>query len=177
MFGLTGVELYIFILLSKIIEVSISTLRIILSSKGEKIMSAVAGMIEISIWIVVASSVLQNLDKDPMRGIVYALGFVIGIYFGGKLEQALCIGTVRVNAIVLSQQGRNLAKEIRNNNFAVTLFKGEGMNHPRHLLVMIVKKRRLKELLSILRKYEDNVVIDYFDTSVNYGAYGIGLRK
>ncbi len=172
MFGLTGIALYAFILIAKVLEVSISTLRIILSSKGEKIKGALVGLVEITIWIYIAAGVLENMNTDPMLAVVYGVGFTLGIYLGGILNDKLSLGYVRVNAIVESEYGHELANKIRSHNFAVTVFKGDGMNHERHMLIMMIKRKRVKELVGLLRLYHENIVIDYSETVINYGAYG-----
>ncbi|HAN10726.1 MAG TPA: hypothetical protein DCP90_08975 [Clostridiales bacterium] len=173
MFGLTGIELYAFILFAKVLEVAVSTLRIILSSKGEKIKSSLVGLLEITLWIYVAAGVLKNMDKDPMLAIIYSIGFTLGIYFGGILSNKLSFGNVKVSAIVKSKDGHELAIKIRSHNFAVTVFKGEGMHEERHLLIMMIKRKNLHKLIELLKAYQNNIVIDYIDTNIDYGAYGI----
>lgn len=173
MFGITGALLYFVILFFKIIEVSLFTVRIILISKGQKLFGALVGIIEITIWLTLASKVLTGMQEDPMMMVVYALGFTFGIYVGGIVDEKLAIGNIKVNAIVLEEDGINLAKKIRKHGFAVTKYKGHGMNHPRYQLSMIIKRKRLKELLNLLRKYEENIVIDYHDTQPACGVYGV----
>ncbi|HCC07757.1 MAG TPA: hypothetical protein DEP72_06340 [Clostridiales bacterium] len=173
MFGLTGIALYAFILVAKVLEVAVSTLRIILSSKGEKIKSSLVGLIEITLWIYVAAGVLKNMDKDPMLAIIYSIGFTLGVYFGGRLSDKLSLGNVKVSAIVRSKDGYELAVKIRSHNFAVTVFKGEGMNEERHLLIMMIKRKRLHQLIDLLKAYQNNIVIDYTEINIDYGAYGI----
>ena len=57
LFNLTGPALYIIIFCAKIIEVSVSTIRLVLINKGERVKGAILGLIEIMIWLIVVSSV------------------------------------------------------------------------------------------------------------------------
>ncbi|MCT4612631.1 MAG: DUF5698 domain-containing protein [Clostridia bacterium] len=176
MLGLVGMKLYIVIFVLKTIEVSIATFRMILSAKGEKIWASIIGFFEIVLWIGLAATVLNGIQEDPGKMIAYSLGFCVGIYLGGILDNKLAVGNVKVNAIVMEEDGKELAAKIREHGFAVTKFKGEGMHHPRYMLVMIIKRRRLNELKKLLTDYQENIVIDYHDTNAATCMHGL-VRK
>jgi uncharacterized protein YebE (UPF0316 family) len=176
MFGLEGVWLYLFIFLAKVVEVSLGTLRIIFSSKNQKFISMVIGLIEITLWVYIASDVLSGFKLDPYKGYMYILGFAVGIWVGGLLNDYIPVGNIKVNAIINGKYGEELAEIIRNNGFAVTTFDGEGRDSEKKLLIMIVKKKRLKELVKILKIYDHNVVIYYNDTNPTNSMFGV-LKK
>lgn len=82
------------IFLAKIIEVSIGTLRSILIVKGYRKTAVLLSLVEISIWVFVASRVITGLTESPYKGIAYALGFAAGVWCGSILEEKLAFGKI-----------------------------------------------------------------------------------
>lgn len=168
--------LYLFILFAKIIEVSISTVRIVLITKGEKKIGAFIAFFEVLIWVYIASTVIQNISQDPLKAVFYSLGFAIGNYVGSILEEKIGLGLSEVQIIVKEERGFQLADEIRTQGFAVTLVHGEGKNNPRSILIMFVPRKRVKSLVKFVQDAEKNAVITVSETKPVYGGYGM-LRK
>jgi len=168
--------LYIGILFAKMFEVTLATTRIVLITRGERLLGAFIGFFEVIIWMVLVSTVLANIMENPIKLIVYALGFSLGNYFGSVFEEKLGVGTVRIEAIVLEEHGVELASEIRSKGFAVTVIDGKGMNCERHILLLNVKRKRLKEVVTLLREHQNNIVITINDIKPVYGGFGL-LKK
>lgn len=171
-----NILLYMVILVCKMIEVSIATTRIVLITRGERILGACLGFIEVIIWVVLVSTVLKDVSDDPFKVVVYALGFALGNYMGSILEEKLGIGTVRVEAIVTKEDGRELVNDIRGQGYAVTVIDGKGMHNERLVLVMNIKRKRYNKLVRIIKEYGDNAVITINDIKPVYGGYGILKR-
>lgn len=170
---ITTIGLYIVILAVKIFEVTLATTRIVLITKGEKIKGAFIGFFEVIIWILLVSTVLDDIASDPIKIFVYALGFAIGNYVGTTFEEKLGVGTVRVEVIVREDHGEELAQALRQEGFAVTVLEGEGMNYKRNVLIMHIKRKRTKEAISLIKGLQDNVVITINEIKPIYGGYGV----
>lgn len=167
---------YAFILVAKILEVSLSTIRIVLITKGERLIGAVIGFFEVLLWVFVASSVIKDIATDPFKGVVYALGFGIGNYVGSWIEEKIGLGLSEVQVIVKEEHGNELAEKLRLENYAVTLIRGEGKNFDRYILLMFVARKKVPEVIRQIRTVQDNAVITVSDTKPIYGGYGI-LKK
>lgn len=168
--------LYFAILAFKVIEVSVGTMRIVLITRGERLLGAILGFIEVGIWITVVSTVLSDIQSDPIKAIVYAAGFALGNYTGSLLEQKLGIGTVRVEAIVMQEHGDELAKSLRADGYAVTVMEGQGMNYNRHILLMNIKRKNCQDIVKAIKRCQENVVITINDIKPVYGGYGVLKR-
>ena len=81
--------IYIIILINKIIENMLSTLRIIVIAKNNKILGAVLNILISIIWICSTSIVIHNLNKDYLKIIFFALGSGIGSYLGSFIEEKI----------------------------------------------------------------------------------------
>lgn len=152
--------IYIAIILAKIVEVSMATIRIVLITKGERKIGAFIGFFEVSLWLVLVSTVLTNIMADPLKIVAYALGFALGNYIGSVVEEKIGIGSAEIQAIVKAEHGKLLSDALREQGYAVTVMQGEGKNHPRNILLMIVPIKiklfyDLRKYQIILKSYED----------------------
>ncbi|MEX1376333.1 MAG: DUF5698 domain-containing protein [Eubacteriales bacterium] len=168
-----GILLYFLIFFAKILEVSLATTRIVLITRGVKVIGSLIGLLEVLIWVVLVSTVLTNITEDPFKLVAYALGFSIGNYVGSTFEQRLGIGTVRIEAIVMEEHGLELANRIRAKGFAVTVMEGDGMNFKRNILLMNIPRKNQKEVAKMIREIQGNVVITINDIKPVYGGYGV----
>lgn len=71
--------------------VTISTIRFMLTMKGYRLLAPILSMIEITIYILGLSLVLNRLD-NPINLFVYALGYAVGISVGIFIEDRLALG-------------------------------------------------------------------------------------
>lgn len=168
---------YLFILVAKIIEVSLSTIRIVLITKGERVIGAAIGFVEVLMWVFIASSVIKDIASDPLKGVIYALGFALGNYVGSKIEERIGLGLSELQIIVKEEHGHALAEHLRLEDLAVTLIRGEGKNFDRYILLMFVPRKRVPHVIKQVRAIQENAVITVSETKPIYGGYGILSRR
>lgn len=173
---MTGILLYVMILVLKTIEVSMATLRMVLITKDERVKGAIIGFFEVILWVILVSTVLTNITQDPLKVVVYALGFATGNFAGSLLENHLAIGTTNIEAIVLKEHGKQLSQLLRTIGLAVTAVDAYGMNSKREILILRVKRKKVKETVKLIKSFQHNVVITINDIKPIYGGYNI-LRK
>ncbi|MBU0762379.1 MAG: hypothetical protein KKD39_05085, partial [Candidatus Altiarchaeota archaeon] len=83
---------------ARICDVTIGTVKVILITKGMRRLSPFLGFIEVLIWIVTISKVMENLN-NPVNYVAYAAGFASGTYVGMLVEDRLALGTAMVRVI------------------------------------------------------------------------------
>jgi uncharacterized protein YebE (UPF0316 family) len=166
---------YLFIFLAKIVEVSMSTLRTVLLTRGEKLYAAMIGFCEVIIWLLIIGSVLDGIRQDPVRMVVYALGFACGNYVGSTLEERLALGLMTINVIVSEEDTQVMVDLLRQAELGVTTVGAHGINNDKTLLIIHVKRRRKNEVVKLIQGCSINAMITVNDTKVVYG--GFGLRK
>lgn len=173
---MSGILLYLVILVVKVFEVSLATLRIVLITKDERMKGAIIGFFEVIIWVIVVSTVLTDITEDPFKVVVYAFGFAIGNFVGSKLENMFAIGDANIEVITHKLDGKKMAKHLRANGLAVTSVNAYGMNDKREILFMHVPRKRIKQTVELVRGFEQDVVITVHDIKPIYGGYRL-LRK
>ncbi len=170
--SLSGPVLYFVIFFAKIIEVTISTIRLVYINKGEKIKGTILAFIEISIWLVVVSSVLTNIAEDPMKAFVYAAAFSLGNYIGITIESKIAVGLASIQAVVNEESGQMLADILREQGFGVTIIDGKGKNDNRkNLLFIQLKRKRITEAITLIKENAPNAYISINDIKSMMGGF------
>lgn len=170
--NLSGPILYAVIFFAKIVEVSISTIRLVYINKGEKIIGAILGFIEILIWLIVVSSVLTNISDDPIKILMYAAGFSLGNYIGVTIESKIAVGMSSIQVVVNESDGEVLADLLREQGFGVTIIEGKGKNDSKkNLLFVQLKRKRISEAIKIVKSFSDTAFITVNDVKSSVGGF------
>ena len=170
--NLSGPILYAVIFFAKIVEVSISTIRLVYINKGEKIIGAILGFIEILIWLIVVSSVLTNISDDPIKILMYAAGFSLGNYIGVTIESKIAVGMSSIQVVVNESDGEILADLLREQGFGVTIIEGKGKNDSKKSLLFVqLKRKRISEAIKIVKSFCDTAFITVNDVKSSVGGF------
>ena len=155
--------IYIGIFLAKMVEVSLSTVRIVLVNRGEKIKGAAIGFFEVMLWIIVVANVLDTVSQDPFKIIIYCAGFSCGIYLGVIIEDKLAIGTACIQAVVGEDLKDELSVDLREKGFGVTVIQGQGRSGTVDVLMVYLKRKCLAEATELIRQHCPNAMITVND--------------
>ncbi len=138
----------ILIVLFRIVDVSIGTIRILLLSKGLKHLAPIFGFFEVLIWLVAIRFVLQNVSSF-VHYAAYAGGFAIGTYVGMLIEERLSLGTLMVR-IITRHGGDELVGFLRSEGYRVTDLQARGDSDKVHVIFTIIKKQKLRDIQRII---------------------------
>jgi len=142
------------IFISRILDVSIGTMRLIFVSKGFRYIAPVLGFFEVIIWLLAISQIMQNLN-NIMCYIAYGLGFAMGNYMGIILEEKMAIGSVLLR--VIPQKDTNeLINYLRDHEYGVTSVEIEGMKGKNRMIFSIIKRKHVKEYIDMVLKFNPN---------------------
>ena len=166
----TGILIYFVIFFGKILEVTISTMRMVMINRGERVAGAVIAFFDILLWLFITGTVLEGFKDDPLRVVVFALSFSVGNYLGSYLESKLAIGIGSIQVIISEgKESEMLVKELRSHNFAVTVLKGTGKDGVRDVLILHTKRKRIPAAIELIRSFSGNAVIVTTDAKVTGG--------
>lgn len=135
------VILPLIVFFARVLDVSLGTLRIIFTSRGKRRIAPFLGFVEVFIWIVVVSQVVQNVHSLPAY-LGYAAGFAVGTYVGMKIEDRLALGTL-VLRIIIAKGAEPLTAALRAAGFGVTSVNGQGAQGEVRLLYTVVPRKSL----------------------------------
>ncbi len=138
------------ILLARVLDVTIGTLRIILVAKGNKFYAPLLGFFEVLVWVLTLGAIMQNLTNIPAY-IGYAAGYALGNYVGILLEERLAMGNVIVHVITKEKAG-DLTRILKARRYTITHFKATGNNGEVSVIYILVKRINLQRLVRLVKK-------------------------
>ena len=141
--------LTLIVFLARIVDVSLGTMRIIFTSKGKSVLAPLLGFVEVLIWIVVISQLVQNVSN--LAGyLAYAGGFAAGNFVGMAIENRLAIGTLMVRAIVAGETD-TLICSLKDSGYGVTFFDAQGKNGPVKVIYTVIKRKELNDVVQRIK--------------------------
>jgi uncharacterized protein YebE (UPF0316 family) len=163
---------YGFIFIGKIMEVSLGTLRIVLINRGERTIGSLIAIVEITLWLVVVSSVLNGFRQDWIKGIVYAIAFAAGNYLGSWLDELLAVGLSSVQVVIPSpEEAVKVEEALRAKGFGVTSMDVHGMDDNHSMLMMTIQRKQLNEVIDWLETHCHGAVITVSDIKAQRHNY------
>ena len=91
------------IIVARIGDVSLGTLRTIVTIQGRRALAISISIFELLIWVFVVSQVIRDIGNEPIYGVAYAIGFASGTFIGMTIEQRLALGRQVVR--IITRQG------------------------------------------------------------------------
>lgn len=139
------------IFLSRIFDVSLGTLRVILITKGYKYIAPILGFFEVLLWITVAAQLMSNVNNF-LYYVAYAGGFAFGTFVGINIESKLSIGTV-IFRVMTQGDSTNLLDKFKEMKYGVTKIQGFGSRGPVDVIFTIVKRKKIDDVVSIIKEF------------------------
>jgi uncharacterized protein YebE (UPF0316 family) len=157
------------IMLARVCDVTIGTLRIIFVSRGMKIIAPLLGFFEVLIWLVAIGQIMQNLSSW-IHYVAYATGFAIGNFIGILVEERLAMGMLAVR-IITQKEAAGLIDELRRQNIGTTSIDGHGMTGKVSLIFIIIKRQNLPLIQSLVRKHNPQAFVSVSDVRAVQEGY------
>jgi uncharacterized protein YebE (UPF0316 family) len=152
--GYTYLILPLLIILARIVDVSIGTIRIIMVARGNKTIAPVLAFFEVLVWILAVTRIFQNLNNWVCY-FAYAFGYATGSYIGIKIEEKLAIG-VQLIRVITRKDASELINILRLKGFGVTTIEAEGGQGKVGILYSIVNRKNISEIVRIIKEYNPN---------------------
>lgn len=144
----------------RVTDVSMATLRMLLTVRNRRVLAPVIGFFEVLIWVAAIGIVVQHL-QSPLHVIGYAGGFATGSFVGLLIEERLALGLATIRTVIRSG-GAELSMELRNAGFGVTELTGRGREGPVEVLYAVLPRRQVPRALSLIDRDAPNafVIVD-----------------
>lgn len=148
---LTGLAVFI----ARIFDVSIGTVRTIVTVQGKTVTAFTLAVFEVTVWITVVSTVIHKVQAMPILVIFYSLGYATGNVLGIIVERRLAFGMI-ILKVFSSTRGPEITDVLRKLRQPVTVFHGEGMKGPVQELYIACRRRDLKWMIPKVRELDEN---------------------
>ncbi|UCE40842.1 MAG: DUF2179 domain-containing protein [Candidatus Aminicenantes bacterium] len=157
------------IILARILDVSLGTMRIIFVSRGMKYLAPLVGFFEVTIWLIAIRAVLENLNNIACY-LAYGAGFAMGTYIGLFIERKLAIGSALIR-IITQKDAADLVFHLRCKGFGVTSMDAEGIDGKVNIIYLIIKRQDHNKVTEIIRKFNPKAF--YTLEHIQYVSEGI----
>jgi len=164
----TFVFLPLFIFLSRIVDVTLDTLRIVFITRGNRKLAPILGFFEVLIWIIAITRVMQNLD-NWLCYVAYAGGFASGNYIGLLIEEKLAMG-IRAIRMFCTRNTEQFIQNLNDADFRPTIMQGAGKDGPVTIIFLLVRRNDLKRALQLIYLNDSEMLYTIEDVrTVNKG--------
>lgn len=161
------------IFLINFLYITLNTIRVILTMRGYRKVAPFMAMIEIIIYTLGLSMVMQYLS-NPIYLIVYALGFGIGIYTGMIIEDRLALG-YSVIYIITDSMDHSLPNHLRELGYGVTIDSGYGRDGERLVLTVLTPRSTERKLYNAIDELSPTAF--YYSSEAKYIHGGFWTKK
>ncbi len=154
----------------RIVDVSLGTLRMVLTIRGKRGIGSLIGFVEVLVWFLIVRRALTAVEGGLFIAVSYAGGFAIGTYIGIWLEEKLAIGNVSIQVITKGKD-YNLVKALRKEGYAVSTIITKGKDQENLLLLIEVSRRQIKKTISLINELAKDSFITVSETRHIIGGY------
>ncbi len=141
----------------RIVDVSLATLRMLLTMRDARKVVPFIGLVESLIWVVAVGTAIQNLHS-VWHVLGYSGGFASGTAVGLWLEGKLAVGLATVR-VISTFEGEAVADALRERGFGVTEFPGYGRQGRVAMMYTVVKRRQIPQVLSVVEGVDADAFI------------------
>jgi len=164
-----------FIFFCRVTDVSLGTVRLIYIIQGRRVVAAIIGFLEVSIFLLAIAKAIGGIHH-PISVIAYAGGFATGTLLGITIEGKLALGWAQVS-IVSPLHSRKIVETLRAMGFGVTVVDGQGLHGPVELIFSVAKRRDAREILKVVDNLDKSAFVTINDSRHIIGGYLYANKK
>lgn len=174
----------IIVVLGRIVDMSLATMRTVFTVKNKPQIAAPIGFIEAFFWFMVVKAALDYAIQNPVAdtlllAISYSLGFALGTFLGGIISKKFVKSKIHVQ-IVLSSKNNDIVNALKEKGFGQTIItaKGANKNAETYMIFVETDSDKLKELKTIIDTMDEKAFVSVSESkSVYNGFFGGSVRK
>ncbi|MDQ8182235.1 DUF2179 domain-containing protein [Pelagicoccus sp. SDUM812005] len=140
------------IFLARLADVSLATLRHILIFRGLKKIVPLFAFVEVVIWLLAISQVMNNLNNIACF-LAFAFGFSAGTYVGMVIEERLALGYQLVR-IIAQGNASEIARMLSDAGYGITTVDANGSRGAVGVVIAVSERKRLPKLVALLGKLD-----------------------
>ena len=160
------------IFFSRILDVSLGTVRMVLTVKEKHLFAALCGFLEVGIWFLIVREALDAAGSSLLIVTAYAGGFAAGTYLGGLLADKLISGYVEVRVITTGKD-RELIRAIREAGYGMSVVSAAGseLTDEKYMLIIQIAKRQTGALKALVQQYDPAAFLVVDETKLVWGGF------
>ena len=141
------------IVLARITDVTLDTIRTVAIVQGRRNFAAVLGFFEAVVYICAVAKVLLNMNH-PVYALAYGLGYASGTFLGITIEQHLAFGDQL--ATLVTRKGIELDRVLREAGYRLAEVKAHSPDGDLIILYVEIPRRQAQNLIQEVLAVDDN---------------------
>ena len=160
------------IFFARILDVSLGTVRMMLTVKGKKFYASLIGFIEVLIWFLIVREALQTEESGIIIAISYALGYATGTFIGSALSSKFIVTPVNIQ-IITSIEIESMLAILKNNHYGCSIIDITGYDKttPKKMILVETTSKRVKELTKLVNEMDKTAFIVVSETKYIQNGY------
>lgn len=139
---------------ARVMDVTLSTVKILFVMNGKRDIAPFLGFFEALIWLVAIGQIISNVD-NVWSYLAYAGGFATGTWVGMYVEEKLAVGRV-VLRLIVNDSIDELREFLHDNDFRYSLLDGEGRMGKVSIVFLVVDRDKLPQLIEGVNAHHPN---------------------
>ena len=153
----------------RIIDVSLGTIRTIVTVKDKKLLASFIGFVEVLVWFLVAKEAISTNSNSIWIAISYSLGFATGTYIGAFISSKYIKGNFGVQVIT---NNLKLVSVLRDNGYAVSVIDVKGHEEKnKYMLFIEIDKNDFNHLQKTIKQIDSKAFIVVNETKFVQNGY------
>jgi len=141
----------------RLTDVTLGTLRILMTVRGRKPLAALIGFVEVTIFVVAISQVVRNVG-NVWNVLGYSGGFAAGTLVGMTIEEHLALGWTVVR-VISTDLSKRIADALRQAGYGVTEMSGQGMRGSVEIYEVVVRRADMPKVLQMIDKVDEKAFV------------------
>jgi len=162
----------LFIFALRLTDVTLGTMRILMTVRGRKWIAALIGFVEVTIFVVAISQVVRNFG-NVWNVLGYAGGFAAGTLVGMTIEERMALGWTVVR-IISTDLSRRVCEALREAGYGVTEIPGQGMRGAVEIYEVVARRSDLPKILQIVERVDSRAFVTVEETRRVYRGWRLG---
>ena len=163
------------IFLARVIDVGLGTIRVQFIVRRKKIPAALTGFVEVLIFILIVSRVIQDIQHWPYV-LAYAGGFATGTLLGMLLSEKLSQQVVQAT-VICNVPRAEMETAVREAGFALTRYEGIGRDGPVGVLDVVCTASELARLTPVVTTADPKAFLYTQELAALRGGHILGLKS
>jgi uncharacterized protein YebE (UPF0316 family) len=163
------------IFVARVTDVGLGTIRVQLIVRRKKVLAALTGFVEVLIFILIVSRVLEDIQHWPYV-LAYAGGSATGTLLGVSLLEKLSQHVMQATVICHGPR-EEMEAAVREAGFALTRYEGIGREGPVTVLDVICTARALPRLTQVVTATDPKAFLYAQELDALRGGYVLGLKS
>jgi len=154
----------------RILDVSLGTIRTIITVKGKAVIASVVGFFEVLVWFLIVKEALNTTNNSLFIAMAYSLGFATGTYIGSILSDKFIKGTLSLQIITNKQI---IIDILRKEGYAVSVLEVSGIDdeHKKYMLIMEINKNSLNEIKYLIKNLDNKAFLVVNESKFVFNGY------